>query len=146
MALRFILIVFIFQILSIQAQEKISIEKIWKYYAYYPEGAEGYRAMLDGNTYTVRKGDNSIVQRSFESKTKEEELVFEVPNANFEYSDYEFNSDESKILFLSDVKSIYRYSYTANYHLYDRATKKLEPLDEVHQPQTLAEYLCLLHL
>jgi len=140
MALRFILIVFIFQILSIQAQEKISIEKIWKYYAYYPEGAEGYRAMLDGNTYTVRKSDNSIVQRSFESKTKEEELVFEVPNANFEYSDYEFNSDESKILFLSDVKSIYRYSYTANYHLYDRATKKLEPLDEVHQPQTLAEY------
>lgn len=140
MALRFILFGFIFQILSIQAQEKISIEKIWKYYDYYPEGAEGYRAMLDGNTYTVRKSDNSIVLRSFESKTTEEELVFQIPNADFEYSDYEFNSDESKILFLSDVNSIYRYSYTANYHLYDRATKELEPLDEAHQPQTLAEY------
>ena len=71
---------------------------------------------------------------------KKEELIFEVPNVAFTYSDYEFNSDESKILFLSDVNSIYRYSFSANYHLYDRVTKKLEPLDEDHQPQTLAEY------
>ncbi|MDO7609513.1 MAG: S9 family peptidase, partial [Crocinitomicaceae bacterium] len=56
------------------------------------------------------------------------------------YSDYEFNSDESKILFLTNKMSIYRYSYTAVYYLYDRETKKLEPLDDLHQPQTLAEY------
>ena len=36
--------------------------------------------------------------------------------------------------------SIYRYSYSAVYYLYDRASKKLEPLDNEHQPQTLAEY------
>ncbi|MBT5932480.1 MAG: S9 family peptidase, partial [Flavobacteriales bacterium] len=54
--------------------------------------------------------------------------------------DYEFNSDESKILFLTNKMSIYRYSYTAVYYLYDRETKKLEPLDDLHQPQTLAEY------
>ncbi|MDG2153268.1 MAG: S9 family peptidase, partial [Crocinitomicaceae bacterium] len=54
--------------------------------------------------------------------------------------DYEFNSDESKILFLTNKMSIYRYSYTAVYYLYDRETKKLEALDDLHQPQTLAEY------
>lgn len=140
MTIRLLLSVFILQFGYVQAQEKITVEKIWKQYAYFPERAEGYRAMLDGNSYTVRKSDNSIVRRTFESKDKKEELIFEVPNVAFTYSDYEFNSDESKILFLSDVNSIYRYSFSANYHLYDRVTKKLEPLDEDHQPQTLAEY------
>jgi len=140
MKIRLLISVFILHFGNIQAQEKITVEKIWKQYSYFPERAEGYRAMLDGSSYTVRKNDNSIVRRSFEPKFEDEELIFEVPNSGFTYSDYEFNSDESKILFLSDVNSIYRYSFSANYHLYDRATKKLEPLDIDHQPQTLAEY------
>ena len=43
-------------------------------------------------------------------------------------------------MFLTDVKNIYRYSYSANYYLFDRATEKIQPLDEKRQPQTLAEY------
>ena len=56
------------------------------------------------------------------------------------YDDYEFNSDETKILFMCEVTPKYRRSYTANYYLFDLASKKLVPLDEKHQPQTLAEY------
>ena len=41
---------------------------------------------------------------------------------------------------MCDVEPIYRRSFAANYFLFDLATKKLYPLDENHQPQTLAEY------
>ena len=138
MIARFSLIILTLFSFCVFSQKEITIEKIWKYYLYYPKGAEGYNAMVDGESYSVRQSDNTIVKRSFEGK-KKEELIFK-PAANFTYDGYEFNADESKILFLTDVESKYRYSYSANYYLFDRATKQLQPLDEQRQPQTLAEY------
>lgn len=126
------------------AQREITVENIWKNYAYYPSYRfESINAMQDGLTCSAQKEDYSIVKYAIEGNGNgpaSEETIFTPPNENFTYNRYEFNSDESKILFLTDYSSIYRYSYSANYHLYDRATKKLEPLDEQHQPQTLAEY------
>ncbi|MCC6702864.1 MAG: S9 family peptidase, partial [Fluviicola sp.] len=52
----------------------------------------------------------------------------------------QFNADETKMLFQSQVTAIYRRSYTAVYYVYDLKTKKFAALDEVHAPQTLAEY------
>ena len=125
-------------------QEEITVEKIWKYYSYYPSARfESINAMQDGLSCSAQKADYSIVKYSIEGKKDKadpEEVIFSPPNANFRYNRYEFNADESKILFLTDYNNIYRYSFSANYHLYDRATKKLEPLDDEHQPQTLAEY------
>ena len=138
MTKRFSLIIFIISSFNLFSQEEITVEKIWKYYNYYPNRAEGYNAMSDGVSYSVRESDNSIIKRSFEGKSKGE-LIFR-PSGNFTYDGYEFNADESKILFLTDVKNIYRYSYSANYYLFDRATEKIQPLDEKRQPQTLAEY------
>ena len=138
MTIRFSLIIFITSSFNLFSQEEITVEKIWKYYNYYPNWAEGYNAMSDGVSYSVRESDNSIVKRSFERKNKEE-LLFK-PSGDFTYDGYEFNADESKILFLTDVKKIYRYSYSANYYLFDRETSKVQPLDEKRQPQTLAEY------
>ena len=138
MIARFSLIILTLFSFCVFSQKEITIEKIWKYYLYYPKGAEGYNAMVDGESYSVRQSDNTIVKRSFEGK-KKEELIFK-PAANFTYDGYEFNADESKILFLTDVESKYRYSYSANYYLFDRATEQLQPLDEQRQPQTLAEY------
>ena len=138
MTIRFSLIIFITSSFNLFSQEEITVEKIWKYYNYYPNWAEGYNAMSDGVSYSVRESDNSIIKRSFEGKNKGE-LIFK-PSGNFTYDGYEFNADESKILFLTDVKNIYRYSYSANYYLFDRETEKIQPLDEKRQPQTLAEY------
>ncbi len=138
MTIRFSLLIFITSSFNLFSQEEITVEKIWKYYNYYPNWAEGYNAMSDGVSYSVRESDNSIVKRSFERKNKEE-LIFK-PSGDFTYDGYEFNADESKILFLTDVKNIYRYSYSANYYLFDRETSKVQPLDEKRQPQTLAEY------
>ena len=112
MSKKYSLLLFLIFNFTLFSQEEISIEKIWKYYNYYPKGAEGYNAMIDGVSYSVRENDNSIVKRSFEDKNKKE-LIFK-PIDNFTYGGYEFNADETKILFLTDVESIYRYSYSAN--------------------------------
>ena len=138
MTLRFSLVICLICSFTMFSQEEITVEKIWKYYNYYPNRAEGYNAMSDGVSYSVRESDNTIVKRSFEGKG-EEEIIFK-PTDDFAYDGYEFNADESKVLFLTDVKNIYRYSYSANYYLFDRETEKIQPLDEKRQPQTLAEY------
>ena len=41
---------------------------------------------------------------------------------------------------MTSIVPIYRRSFTAIYYLYDLSTKQLMPLDEKHQPQSLAEY------
>ena len=132
-------ILFLLCSFSVFSQEKITVEKIWKTYDYYPRSGGSYSAMADGLSYTYQEKNNSIVKRQFEGDDPEE-VLFTPTSQEFSYSRYEFNADESKILFLTELSSIYRYSYVANYYLYDCETKKLEPLDEKHQPQTLAEY------
>ena len=128
---------------SISFSQEITIGKIWKNYEFYPQYTQGFNSMSDGISYTVRDENYNILKLNIQDLTNvgdevEPEIIFSA--SDFTYSDYEFNSDESKILFLTNKMSIYRYSYTAVYYLYDRETKKLEPLDDLHQPQTLAEY------
>ena len=57
-----------------------------------------------------------------------------------EVDDYEFNADESKILFTTKTISIYRRSFSAVYYLYDLKTKTLTSLSEEFAPQSLATY------
>ena len=128
---------------SISFAQEITVEKIWKNYEFYPQYSRGFNSMTDGISYTVRDDDNNILKYNIEDLANvgdniDPEIIFSA--SDFTYSYYEFNSDESKILFLTKKMSIYRYSYSAVYYLYDRASKKLEPLDNEHQPQTLAEY------
>ncbi|MGB1646724.1 MAG: S9 family peptidase [Crocinitomicaceae bacterium] len=124
--------------------QEITIEKIWKNYEFYPKYAPSINALSDGVSCVLRTNDNAIIKYKIADMDKEKapeniEIIF-TPPEGFEYGSFEFNADESKILFLTNVSSKYRYSYTAEYYLYDRETKKLEPLDSEHQPQTLAEY------
>ena len=70
MTIRFSLIIFITSSFNLFSQEEITVEKIWKYYNYYPNRAEGYNAMSDGVSYSVRESDNSIIKRSFEERMR----------------------------------------------------------------------------
>lgn len=101
--------------------------------------------MKDGEHYTRPTTDLSIKKYSLlndkdagTTLVEGKELLYK--GKSIEFDDYEFNSDESKILLLTSTESIYRRSFKAIYFLYDINSKKLQPLDEEHQPQTLAEY------
>ena len=130
--------------LKITAQQ-ITVEKIWKKYEYYPKGVEDFKSMKDGEHYSRIGEDGSIlIYKLMDANDKGEVLVninsLVYNDSIIAYEDYEFNSDETKVLFMTNIKPIYRRSYTAIYYLYDIKTKQLVPLDDKHKPQTLAEY------
>jgi len=130
---------------SITYCQELSIEKIWKKYEFYAKNIEGFKSMKDGESYTRPTKDLSIKKYSISNSNDQgttlvdgKDLLYKGKSISFD--DYEFNSDESKILFITETKPIYRRSFKAVYYLFDIKSKKLQPLDEAHQPQTLAEY------
>jgi dipeptidyl-peptidase-4 len=142
--MRSILLLFII-IQSISWSQELTVEKIWKNYEFYPKGIDGFKSMNDGEYYTRATEDLSIYKYKIADPSDKGELLMDgrlmtYNGTQISYDDYEFNSDESKILLLTNVESIYRRSFQAFYFLYDLKTKKLQPLDEINQPQTLAEY------
>ena len=125
--------------------QELTIEKIWKKYEFYAKSVEGFKSMKDGETYTRPTKDMSIKKYSIANAADQGTTLVDGKDLLYDgkevvYDDYEFNADESKILFLTETTPVYRRSFKAVYFLYDIATKKLQPLDTEHQPQTLAEY------
>ena len=142
--MRIIALLFVFSSFCLDAQE-ITVEKIWKNYEFYAKGIQGFKSMNDGEHYTRTTEDLSIYKFSIANPNDQGELLMDgrlmvLNGKQIVYDDYEFNSDESKILLLTNVASVYRRSYTAEYYLFDLKTQKLQSLDDRNKPQTLAEY------
>lgn len=140
------IIICAFFLLSLQLYaQDITVEQIWKKYEFYPKGVEGFKSMKDGEHYTKMNEDGSIVKYKLTDPTDAGTLIVNGNSLMYKevkiaFDDYEFNFDETKILFMTSIVPIYRRSFTAIYYLYDLTTKQLMPLDEKHQPQSLAEY------
>ena len=117
------------------AQEKknITLEDLYQRGTFYARSVRGMNSMKDGATYgNFEKGalniynykTGKLVKTLFEINDLYPEGA-EIPIA---MQDYELSNDESKVLFLTDMESIYRHSFTANYYVYDLKTKSLKPL------------------
>ena len=132
---------------NVKAQ-KISVEKIWKEYAFFGKSVDGFRSMNNGEYFSKIskiKGEDAVSKHEFSNYTGDGEVLIrmsevKIDNDQIEFDDYYFNSDETKALLTTETTPIYRRSYTAVYYLFDLKSKKTEPLDELHAPQTLAEY------
>ncbi len=130
------------------SQGQLSVEKIWKNYEFYGKSVNGFRGMKDGQHFTqiTSENDNSIITKH--KVTDYAGKGIEILNlSNLKHGreklavqDYEFNADETKLLLTSEIKSIYRRSYSAVYFTYNLKTKQLEELDAKNKPQTLATY------
>lgn len=127
---------------------QLSVEMIWKNSEFRAKGVEGFKSMKDGEHFTKISGsenNKSITKHAFSDYKGSGEIIVKlgdltINGKQINIDDYEFNGDESKLLFTTQTTPIYRRSYTAVYYLYDLKTKVLQTLDDVHQPQTLAEY------
>jgi dipeptidyl-peptidase 4 len=141
----FFSILFLFN--NLNAQE-LSVESIWKKNEFRSAYVSGFRSMNDGEHYTQLSdidGKTAITKHKITVKddkgtqlVSSEQLTFD--GKPLEINEYEFNSDETKILIMTNMASIYRRSYSAIHFLLDLKTNKLEALDANHSPQTLAEY------
>ncbi len=124
--------------------QDLSVERIWKNYEFNPKRIGGYQAMNDGEHY-IKVKEQSFYKFDLNDASDKGVLFLDgaklvMDDKKITFDDFQFNADESKLLLLTNVESIYRRSYQAVYYLYDLKTQKLSPLDAEHSPQTLAEY------
>ena len=121
-----------FAVIAFGQAKKITVEKIWDDFYFYPRGVAGYTAMPKSDCYTVVKR-GGIERYSFASGELIDMLL---SNADLErlsggtvdiskVSGYEFTADESKIVLAIDEESIWRRSTLAFYYVYDIAAKPL---------------------
>jgi len=131
-------------VMEMPIYESITVEKIWKDYEFFGKSVSGFRSMKDGNFFskiTRVEGGVTVTKHKFSDYEGSGEVLIAADLIkSIQMDDYSFNSDETKALISTNKKSIYRRSFSAVYYLLDLETKKLQPLDESRQPQTLAEY------
>ena len=128
---------FIFESIFCQNKKIITLEDIWKNHQFSSETIGGLRSMKDGESYTVLEtiGDGtSIVKYLYLDKNKQKVIVNAsdlVDHDNLiKIDDYQFSSDETKLLISTDEEAIYRHSSKSHYYIYDIATKSLTKLTE----------------
>lgn len=134
----FIIMFLMSAMLTLTAQEKknFELEDIYERPTFSIKGVRGMNPMKDGNTYaTLEKGKLNIYSYKTGKKVKTlfdmRELILPGDSAALPlYSSYTLSDDESKVLFLNNVKPIYRHSYTASFYVYDINNKMLSPLSE----------------
>jgi dipeptidyl-peptidase-4 len=120
--------------ISIQAQETITLENLWKNYAYTAKRVPGFNFQNDGKHYT-RLEENVVKQYDLTTGLPTKDLFVGSANVidrtfNGKFDNYTFNADETKMLISTGTESIYRRSSKANYFVYDKASKTLSPLFE----------------
>lgn len=102
----------------------------------------GLHSMNNGLNYSVSEEETKIVSYSYKTGQKLD-VIFDlskVENAGFSsFSDYVFSSDETKILFTTNKKPIYRHSFSAEYFIWNSTTKEMSPLS-VNGAQQLATF------
>ena len=127
--------------------ERWSNEKIWYSGTFRSEGVYGIRSMADGVHYTsldrVGQG-NAVVKYAYATGQAVDTLAKSAviyPDVETRIAGYQFSSDEKKVLVSSNQESIYRHSYTADYHIYEIGSETAGmALREDGQPVRLATF------
>jgi dipeptidyl-peptidase-4 len=148
MKIKYFVAIALIGIIPTAVAQTFNVEKIWKEYAFSGKSVQGFRSMNNGDYFSKTSKSNGqevVSKHAFSNYNGVGEVLINTADIQFNgqkiaFDDYYFNSDETKALLTTETTPIYRHSYTAVYYLYDLKTKKTEPLDETHQPQTLAEY------
>ena len=122
---------------TIEAQEEYSNEKIWGG-EFWAESVWGIRSMEKGTSYTTQGNDSelgSVVEEySYKSGKKKNTIVSSksaFDDATKRFSSYTFSEDERFVLITTDVESMYRHSFHANFYIYDTKSGDLaKPLTD----------------
>lgn len=128
-------LLFLFIALSYNSFAQFNLEDLWVNYSYYPESVDGFTPMNDGETYTMLE-DGYINLFSYKTgkfiKTivSANDLIPAGASKSLKYRSYEFSSDETKVLIATEIETIYRHSFKADYWIYSVAEKKLTRLSK----------------
>ena len=117
--------------LGLHAQQ-LTLEDVVVKRTYAQKSVNGLASLNDGLNYTTLENmGKELVKYSYKTGEKVATLldVSLLKNDSLKFiTDYQFSSDESKVLLMTDRKPIYRRSFTANYFVYNFVTKELTKL------------------
>ena len=138
---------FLLAALPVMAQQKITLEQIWGG-AFRTEGMDELQAMRNTNQYTVlnidwNAGIAQIDLYDFATLTKTQTLISSKDHRELQngIDSYTFSPDEKKILIATNSEPIYRHSFTADFYIYDIASKTLSRVSnsKVQEPTFSAD-------
>lgn len=118
--------------LTIQAQQ-FKLEDVISKGTFRQKSVTGLASSNDGINYTVLENEGQIVKYSYKTGQREGIVldIKELKNDSLKsISEYVFSADESKVLLMTDRKSIYRRSFNAVYFVYNFTTKELSRLSK----------------
>lgn len=135
--MKFPIILFLNVILTIaalaQSNKKFTLEDLFVKETFKTQTVDELRPMKDGEHYTTLENNTQIVKYSFKTG-KEVEVVFDITKIKdapiSKFSNYEFSSDETKVLLTTDIKPIYRHSFTATCYIWNFVTEEFIALSE----------------
>jgi len=132
----FILFVVAFGFSALAQKRMITLEDIYLKNTFILKNGQHFRWTKNGQYFTNLE-NNKIVRYSVLTGEKIDEL-FNQP-INWLIQDYELSADEKKILLFTNQEYIYRRSFSADYYIYDIATRNLQPLS-LHGKQMHAQF------
>ena len=136
-----LLLLFVSVSITVFSQKKIELKDVVSSPLFSSKTVTGLHSMNDGLNYSTLE-DNKVTRYSYKTGDKVDVLfdLSNIDNPGFAtFSDYTFSSDESKILFTTKKEFIYRHSFTAEYFIWNRATREMTPLS-ANGPQQLATF------
>jgi dipeptidyl-peptidase 4 len=121
-------------------KKELSTELIWSSREFSPDYVYSVRSMNDGEHFSALEG-NKIVKYKYTDFQNPLGTIFDGSNLDgLTIDDYFFNADETKLLIATNVKAIYRRSFTAKYYVVDIESKKSEKLFDKDAKEMLAEF------
>jgi len=114
------------------AQQKITLEEIWKEYKFASQQVPGFNFLKDGKHYT-RLESSKVLQYDFTTDALVKTIfdpasVKGRPEFGGVVDGYTFSEDESKLLIRTQTESIYRRSTKAKYFVYDVKSGAFNPV------------------
>ncbi|GHV67162.1 peptidase S9 [Bacteroidia bacterium] len=120
----------------------ISLEDIFVKNTFQTKSVRGLRSMNSGEEYTTLENAGKKIAKYSYKTGSSLDVLFDVEKhqtlkkeALENISDYQFNADESRILVSTNVKPIYRHSFTADYYIFDMKNRELKPLSDSGRQQ-----------
>lgn len=119
-------------LLAIQAQNKITLEGVFRNYEFMPAYQAGFNSMNDGNYYADFDEKGNLCKFEFKSGNKVATLLnasdVKYEGKQLPLDDYEFSPDEYKILVKASSEHVYRRSSKDVTYVVDLSSKKVLPV------------------
>jgi dipeptidyl-peptidase-4 len=117
--------------INLLSAQQITLDDIWLKNTYSAKGVAGFKSLKDGRYYCALDERQNLLRYEFATGNVVDTIIrmADIKAANqgtaLNLYNFEFSSNEHKILIPSETESIYRHSTKSIYYVYDLQLKKL---------------------